>query len=408
VGYVRKRAPEPSKGSRKGKGKQKAVDGEEFSAHSDEIWCLALSDDGRWLVSGGKEKWIGIWDAEKLVPVKSLGGHRDSITGLVFRKATNQLFSVSLDRSVKLFDLSPEIMGYVETFFGHQDSALSIDSLRNETAVTCGGRDQTCRFWKVAESTQVAFRGGGTSKLRDVIEGAVDGMDEDVDEGKAKGNASKGDASGEKRYVEGSIDCVAMVDESTFVSGGDSGSISVWSTQKKKPVFTQPLAHGLHEMESATEGLLKTPRWITSLATLPYSDIIVSGSSSGDVRIWKLEVNAKTNASTSNKKPFSLVLLGSVPAPGVVNSLQVLSIPQATVGQFTWAQRTQQHATPQSAQPNGIVSQNKTDSVLIVAGLGQEPRLGRWIRVKEGGAANVTKVYLFHGTGNARSPASAT
>ncbi len=126
---------------------------------------------------------------------------------------------------MKLFDLSPEIMGYVETFFGHQDSALSIDSLRNETAVTCGGRDQTCRFWKVAESTQVAFRGGGTSKLRDVIEGAVDGMDEDVDEGKAKGNASKGDASGEKRYVEGSIDCVAMVDESTFVSGGDSGYV---------------------------------------------------------------------------------------------------------------------------------------------------------------------------------------
>ncbi len=80
MGCIRKRVPEPSKGSRKGKGKQKAVDGEEFSAHSDEIWCLALSDDGRWLVSGGKEKWIGIWDAEKLVPVKSLGGHRDSVT----------------------------------------------------------------------------------------------------------------------------------------------------------------------------------------------------------------------------------------------------------------------------------------------------------------------------------------
>ena len=78
VGYIKKRVSESTKS--KGKGKQKAVDGEEFLGHSDEIWCLAVSDDGRWLVSGGKEKRIGVWNAEKFEPVKSLGGHKDSIT----------------------------------------------------------------------------------------------------------------------------------------------------------------------------------------------------------------------------------------------------------------------------------------------------------------------------------------
>ena len=57
-------------------------------------------------------------------------------------------------------------------------------------------------------------------------------------------------------------------------------SICLWSTQKKKPIFTQPLAHGLHETPSETEGVVQTPRWITALACLHYSDLIASGTSS--------------------------------------------------------------------------------------------------------------------------------
>ena len=98
------------------------------------------------------------------------------------------------------------------------------------------------------------------------------------------------------KYVEGSIECVAMVDETTFVSGGDSGSvfifvsclfkvlsvifsssISLWMTAKKKPIFTQPLAHSLNELVSETEGVIRTPRWVTALACLRYSDLFASG-----------------------------------------------------------------------------------------------------------------------------------
>lgn len=32
-------------------------------------------------------------------------------------------------------------------------------------------------------------------------------------------------SKGEIRYVEGSVDCVSMVDDSTFLSGGDSGFV---------------------------------------------------------------------------------------------------------------------------------------------------------------------------------------
>lgn len=109
-------------------------------------------------------------------------------------------------------------MGYVETLYGHQDCILDIDALRSETAVSVGGRDRTVRFWKIVDETQLVFRGGGKSKVREVLEGgALEGMDEEED------GVIGARKETEKRYVEGSIECVAMIDESTFVSGGDSG-----------------------------------------------------------------------------------------------------------------------------------------------------------------------------------------
>jgi ribosomal RNA-processing protein 9 len=135
---------------------------------------------------------------------------------IAFRKGTRQLYTASYDRTIKLFDLS--VMGYVETLFGHQDCILDLDALRGETAVSVGGRDKTVRFWKIVDETQLVFRGGGRSSVRELLEGGglADVDEEDRDDKKKEGQP-------EKRCIEGSLECVVMIDESTFLSGGDSG-----------------------------------------------------------------------------------------------------------------------------------------------------------------------------------------
>ena len=190
-------------------------------------------------------------------------------------------------------------MGYVETLFGHQDHVLGLDALRGETCVTVGGRDKTARYWKIVDETQLVFRGGDRSRVREVLEGGLRGDDEGDDEdedGIHQASRSKGKER-DKKFIEGSLECVAMIDETTFISGGDSGcvfflrylveiadvflfrSICLWTTLKKKPVFTQAIAHGFHETQSSTEGLIQTPRWVTALASLRSSeDIIASGN----------------------------------------------------------------------------------------------------------------------------------
>ncbi|KAF8463760.1 WD40-repeat-containing domain protein [Gautieria morchelliformis] len=367
----------------KGKGKKKGnTPASELSGHSDEVLALALSGDGKYLVSGGKDRTVGVWDVIGLAWVKGFVGHKDTISALSFRKSTNMLYSASSDRTLKLFDLSPGVMGYVETLFGHQDSVTGLDSLRGDTAVSCGGRDRTVRFWKIADETQLVFRGGGagSSKARDILDGVLD-EDEGVEmyESSRKGKG-KGKGKDKEKWVEGSVDCVAMVDEQTFLSGGDSGSIALWSINKKKPTFTFATAHGLDEMESSTEGKLRRPRWIVSLACLRYSDLFASGSWDGRIRLWKLEPSLRS---------FSPV--GSLDAPGLVNSLQLIAMPKAWASDKEWSADTRKTSkdTTNTDATNGV------SPPILTNGVGKEPRLGRWIRLKEDGIVNSALIFAL-------------
>lgn len=157
---------------------------------------------------------------------------------MTFRKGTHQLYSGSFDRTLKVFDLSPNVMGYVETLFGHQDRVMSIDALRSETCVSVGTQDKTARYWKIVDETQLVFRGGGRSRIREVLEGGLraDDEGETFDDDEAMDDPSKKKSSTHKElmknFIESSLECIAMVDESTFVSGGDSGCVmSQWNPQ---------------------------------------------------------------------------------------------------------------------------------------------------------------------------------
>ncbi|KZV79700.1 WD40 repeat-like protein [Exidia glandulosa HHB12029] len=352
------RFPKLRKDTKDRKGKGRADPAVEIKGHTDEVLALALSSDGKYLASGGRDRLVCIWDAQKGEWLRAFGGHRDAISSLSFRKDSLQLYSASFDRTIRLFDLAA--MGYVETLFGHQDCIQDMDTLRAETAVSVGGRDRTVRYWKVPEESQLVFRGGrGTAQ--EILE---NGLDEEPDA-----------ASSSQTFVEGSLDCVAMIDETSFVSGGDSGSICLWSTAKKKPVFTLPLAHGLHEHHSETEGIVLEPRWISALACLRYADVVVSGSSDGFIRLWKVD-----------SKLRSLTACGSIPCPGVVNSLRVVS-PRSFFSGASWL-------STEAPAVNGRSAAHLTVKGLgLVAGVGQEPKFGRWRRLKGDGVSNCAFVF---------------
>jgi ribosomal RNA-processing protein 9 len=127
------------------------------AGHTDCVLALALSDDVKYLASGGHDRSVKVWSADTCELVFSFEGHRDTVTALVFRAGSHHLYSGALDRSVKIWNVDE--LAYVETLFGHQDSILDIDCLAKERCITCGSRDRTLRVWKIVEESQLVFNG---------------------------------------------------------------------------------------------------------------------------------------------------------------------------------------------------------------------------------------------------------
>ncbi|KAI7886879.1 WD40-repeat-containing domain protein [Mucor mucedo] len=299
-----------------------------YDGHTDHILCLAISFDGQYLASGGKDKIINIWSVKEDKHLIKFTQHRDVVSGLAFRKGSNQLYSASHDRTIKVWNIDDRT--YIETLFGHQDQITDIDTLGRERCVSTGGRDKTARVWKIVEESQLVYRGGVATKNPD-------------------GNRPL--------FVEGSLDCIAQIDESMFITGGDSGVLSLWELNRKKPMYSVSTAHGLNTVASESEGDINTPFWITAVACLRYSDLFVSGSWDGFVRVWKLAADNK-----------SFKQIAQIPVQGVVNSIQ-------------------------------IKTTFPSKRTLLVVGVGQELKLGRWVRLK-GGVKNCTKVIEFESTSN--------
>ena len=316
----------------------------DYDQHTGAILCLAASQDGKFVVTGGADNKLIAWDADTLKPLKVFTQHRDSVTSIAFRRGTNQLYSASKDRTVKVWSLDE--LAYVETLFGHQDEVVDVSALAEEKCVTVGARDRTARLWKVVEESQLVFRGGGApSKPRRNADSA---------------NAETVDLS-LYAYNEGSTDRVTCVDDDTFLTASDNGSISLWNVNKKKPVFTYPLAHGLQPAPAITELSAETnpiekdvfqapqPRWVTALRAIPYSNVFVTGSWDGYIRAWRLSSDKRRIEPLGPLEHVQDEMVTSRRVEGVINDLAI-------------ADR----------------GDRGRDGVLVVAAVGKEPRLGRW------------------------------
>ena len=101
------------------------------------------------------------------------------------------------------------------------------------------------------------------------------------------------------------------------------------------------------------------------------------------MKLWKLDQKLK-----------SFALLGTIPVLGVVNSLQFVSPPGDFLSAAAWA-------APASAEADndGALRAKRARgaaSILLVAGVGQEMRAGRWVCRKGEGHINGAVVFALH------------
>lgn len=133
------------------------------------IQSLAFDGDGKYLVSGGVDNNVQVWNAETGARVGfSLGGHTDDVRGVAFGASGTFIVSASLDRTVRVW-VSPTIDRIYERFAGYQElgtvddrvAALSPDASRFAIANENGA----FRVWYAGTGQAIAPERSGQQRL---------------------------------------------------------------------------------------------------------------------------------------------------------------------------------------------------------------------------------------------------
>lgn len=162
--------------------------------HTGGIASLILSPDGRFLVSGGGDGMVKLWNAPDLTPLDSYPAHQRPIPYLAFSADGNQIISAGLDDVIKSCNWRTKECNEVAR------SREVINSLA------------------VASNGQVAFSnanllGGGSNAI--LLQNTRDGQ-------------YLGDLSGHTDQVNA---VVYTPDGRFFVSGGDDRTLIIWQVQ---------------------------------------------------------------------------------------------------------------------------------------------------------------------------------
>jgi WD40 repeat protein len=158
-GYVMCLAPHPSNptllvaGNRRGhlvvwdhtKGE---VVKENREAHPNEIFDLAFSSSGKYLITGSKDRTARIWDFSNLNdPITKIEEHEDFVRAVAGSPVTDTLFLTgSWDNTIKLWNLKGERL---QNFEGHTSDVSSLDFSDSGNEFISASSDETVRIWRI-------------------------------------------------------------------------------------------------------------------------------------------------------------------------------------------------------------------------------------------------------------------
>ncbi|XP_024534000.1 U3 snoRNP-associated protein-like EMB2271 [Selaginella moellendorffii] len=318
--------------------------------HRLSVTALALTEDEKWGFSGSKDGLLLQWDVEtgkcfryeRPKPEKSAeAGKKPSssrILALAVDSSGRYLASGGPDRSVHLWDVRTQ--AHIQAFPGHRGAITSLAFRQGTTQLFSGSSDRTLKLWSAEDRSYMDTLFGHQSELV-----SVDCLRQERVLSAGRDRTLRLWKVPEEtqlvfRGYTASIESCCCITNGEFLSGADDGSVALWSALRKKPVYIAKSAHG-PKVEEHRNGETSLPAscgaieaWVGAVATCRGSDLVASGAGDGKIQLWSVEDGNK-----------SLKPLHTLPAKGFVNALAF-----ARSGRF------------------------------LLAGVGQEPRLGRWAR----------------------------
>ena len=77
-----------------------------YDGHKETVQIVTISNDEKYIVSGGGDKLIILWDMITKQPIRTFVGHSSVVSSVVLTDDGEKILSSSWDGEIKLWDIS--------------------------------------------------------------------------------------------------------------------------------------------------------------------------------------------------------------------------------------------------------------------------------------------------------------
>jgi WD40 repeat protein/serine/threonine protein kinase len=260
--------------------------------HTNGLSCAAFSPDGKWITTGSGDKSVRVWDAVTgLERFKHLG-HELGVTWVAFSPDSLRIVSASHDGTAKVWEAPTDREPL--TFRGHGSDVLCAAFSPNGARIITGGVDRRTRIWDATSTEELHKIEGHTDSILSV--------------------QFSGDG---KRVLTGSLDGTARVWDSesgwnptTILNVGAPVSAAVFSPEGRRIVTGSydslatvwDAASGARLLNIGADSMA-----VMSVAFSPGSEWIVTGGGEGDAKVWEASTDQQSIVLRGNDSPVLAV-----------------------------------------------------------------------------------------------------
>lgn len=246
--------------------------GDPWIGHDDYIYALALSPDGKTIVSGSGDSTLILWDLRGNRQLEPLRGHRAEITDVAFSSDGEFIVSASSDGTLLLWNLDDKQPSAPFRAHDGQVNAIAISGSGENIYIVSGGNDGYLVLWDRDGNPRTNKFSGYDGPIKAVafspdgqfvLSGAANGILRRWNlEGKQQGDPFIGHRNAVTRII--------CPDGKTVLSASMDGTLRLWSLE----------GAALGEPLQGHRGA------VSAVSFSPDGETIISGGVDGTLRTW--------------------------------------------------------------------------------------------------------------------------